>query len=244
MKKFWQIMKAMVLAVFCMGLLVGGTFTWKGWQLYRQVVEERPLAQVVAEVRAAENYTRLEQLPDFYLNAVVAVEDKRFYRHDGIDPISICRAVLADVRAGSFVEGGSTITQQLAKNLYFTQEKKLERKIAEVFVAWDLEELCEKDEILELYVNDIYFGAGYYCIHDAAQGYFNKLPADLTDAECALLAGLPNAPSVYNPKKNPELAAQRQQQVLKRMVKCNMLTPEEASDLVILAQLLEAFETL
>ena len=235
MKKFWQVIKITVIAVFCMGILVGGTFTWQGWQLYRQAVEERPLAQVLAEARAQENYTRLEQLPDFYLNAVIAVEDRRFYQHDGIDPISICRAMLADLRAGAFVEGGSTITQQLAKNLYFTQEKKLERKIAEVFVAWDLEELCEKDEILELYVNDIYFGAGYYCIHDAAQGYFNKLPGDLTDAECALLAGLPNAPSAYNPKKNPELAAQRQRQVLRCMVNCNMLPPEQAGDLVMLA---------
>lgn len=239
MKKLYRVGRALVLAVICLGLLIGGGFIWQGWQLYQEAMAERPLEAVVAEVRAAEHYTRLEQLPEFYLQAVVAVEDRRFYEHDGIDPVSICRAVYADLKAGAFVEGGSTITQQLAKNLYFTQEKKLERKIAEVFVAWDLEQLCDKDEILELYVNDIYFGAGYYCIFDAAEGYFNKTPQELTNAECALLAGLPNAPSAYNPKKNPELAAQRQQQVLRCMVNCKMLTAEEANNMVILAQLLD-----
>ena len=105
-------------------------------------------------------------------------------------------------------------------------------------MAWDIEKMCDKDEILELYVNDIYFGAGYYNIHDAAWGYFGKHPADLTAAESALLAGLPNAPSAYNPKANPELAVQRQQQVLRRMVDCDMLTSEEAGGLVFIAQAL------
>ena len=238
MKKIWRAIRITLGAVVCLGLILAGGLTWQGWQLYKQAVEARPLEQVLAETRAAENYTTLEELPQFYLDAVVAVEDKRFYKHGGIDLISIARAVAADLQAGALVEGGSTITQQLAKNLYFTQEKKFERKIAEVFVAWDLEKMCDKDEILELYVNDIYFGAGYYNIHDAAWGYFGKHPADLTAAESALLAGLPNAPSAYNPKANPELAVQRQQQVLRRMVDCDMLTSEEAGGLVFIAQAL------
>lgn len=241
MKKIWRIFKVLTVIMFMVGLLVGGTFALQGWQLYRQAVAERPLEQVLAEARAVEHYTSLDELPDFYLNAVVAVEDQRFYKHGGIDPISIVRAVLTDLRVGYLAEGGSTITQQLAKNLYFTQEKKFERKIAEIFVAWDIEELCAKEEILELYVNGIFFGAGYYNIYDASMGYFNKQPSELSNAECALLAGLPNAPSAYNPRKNPELAAKRQRQVLKRMVDCDMLTLEEADDLVILAQLMEDY---
>ncbi|MCM1136794.1 MAG: transglycosylase domain-containing protein [Clostridium sp.] len=238
MKKIWRLLKVMLSLCCCLGFLLAASLTWQGWQLYRQAVEARPLEQVLAEMRSAENYTALADLPRFYLNAVVAVEDQRFYKHGGIDVISIGRAVAKDLQAGALVEGGSTITQQLAKNLYFTQEKKFERKIAEVFVAWDLEQLCSKDEILELYVNDIYFGAGYYNIHDAAWGYFGKAPAELSQAESALLAGLPNAPSAYNPKTNPELAVQRQRQVLRRMGGCYMLTTEEAGGLVFIAQAL------
>ena len=230
MKKIWRAIRITLGAVVCLGLILAGGLTWQGWQLYKQAVEARPLEQVLAETRAAENYTTLEELPQFYLDAVVAVEDKRFYKHGGIDLISIARAVAADLQAGALVEGGSTRLRSVAAALPY--------KIAEVFVAWDIEKMCDKDEILELYVNDIYFGAGYYNIHDAAWGYFGKHPADLTAAESALLAGLPNAPSAYNPKANPELAVQRQQQVLRRMVDCDMLTSEEAGGLVFIAQAL------
>lgn len=120
----------------------------------------------------------------------------------------------------SFVEGGSTISQQLMKNEYFTQEKKLERKFAEIFAAWELEREYSKKEIFELYVNTIYFGSGYYGIHDAAEGYFGKEPSELTEYEAIMLAGLPNAPSAYSPDTNPELARQRMKQVLEKMVEC------------------------
>ena len=113
-----------------------------------------------------------------YINAVISVEDHRFYKHPGIDIISIGRAVINDIKAMSFVEGGSTITQQLAKNIYFTQEKKIERKIAEVFMAFDIEKKYDKNEILELYVNTSYFGDGYYTVKEASRGYFAKEPPD------------------------------------------------------------------
>ena len=128
----------------------------------------------------------------------------------------------------SFVEGGSTISQQLMKNEYFTQEKKLERKFAEIFAAWELEREYSKKEIFELYVNTIYFGSGYYGIHDAAEGYFGKEPSELTEYEAIMLAGLPNAPSAYSPDTNPELARQRMKQVLEKMVECEVLTQKEA----------------
>ena len=139
-----------------------------------------------------------------YIDAVLAVEDKRFYRHPGIDPIAIGRALINDIRAGAYVEGGSTITQQLAKNQFFTQDKKLVRKVSEMFMAFKIESVLDKDKILELYVNSIFFGNGYYCVGDASLGYFGKSPSEMDFDECMLLAGIPNAPSNYNPVASPE----------------------------------------
>ena len=130
------------------------------------------------------------------------------------------------------MEGGSTITQQLAKNLYFTQEKKVERKVAEVFMAVELEKEYSKKDILELYVNSIYFGNNYYCVKDASMGYFGKEPGKMTEYESTLLAGIPNAPSVYALTANPDLAAQRQRQVLEKMIKYKYLTSEEAEKIL------------
>ena len=121
------------------------------------------------------------------------------------------------------------MTQQLAKNMYFTQEKELQRKVAEVFVAFDLEQNYSKNEILELYVNTIYYGNGYYCVKDASEGYFGKAPNDMTDYESTLLAGIPNAPSKYAPTVSPELAQKRQEQVLARLVKCGYFTEERGT---------------
>ncbi|MFR0903577.1 MAG: transglycosylase domain-containing protein, partial [Anaerovoracaceae bacterium] len=115
-------------------------------------------------------------------------------------------------------QGGSTITQQLARNMYFEQNKKLTRKVAEVLVAFEIEKEYDKDEILELYVNTIYFGSGYYNIYDASLGYFGKTPSQLSDYEATMLAGIPNAPSVYDLNVNPDLAEQRRQQVVDCMV--------------------------
>lgn len=203
----------------------------RGYQMYRTALEDCSLEQKVAAVRSNEHYARLGELPDIYQDAVIAVEDHRFYSHRGVDPVAVARAVWNDLCSWSFKEGGSTITQQLAKNLYFSQERKLERKIAEVFMARAMEAAFEKDEILELYVNCIYYGSGYYCVYDAAVGYFGKEPWQLTDYECTLLAGLPNAPSVYDPTVNPALAAQRQAQVLQKMVCYGYLNEEEADEI-------------
>ena len=116
--------------------------------------------------------------------------------------------------------------------MYFTQEKKFTRKIAEVFMAYNIEKNYNKKEIFELYINTIYFGNGYYNIKDASLGYFEKLPKDLTDGECIMLAGIPNAPSIYNPRVNPELAKQRQKQVIQKMIKYGNLSEEEASRII------------
>lgn len=118
------------------------------------------------------------------------------------------------------------------KNEYFTQEKKLERKFAEIFAAWDIEKQCSKEDIFELYVNTIYFGSGYYGIYDAAEGYFGKEPSELSEYEAVMLAGLPNAPSAYSPDTSPELAKQRMRQVLDRMVECEVIDQTEADNLL------------
>ena len=165
---------------------------------------------------------------------MVAVEDRRFYQHKGVDFIGVCRAMVNNIQKKSFVEGGSCITQQLAKNIYFMNDDTLTRKIAEIFTAAELEKTFSKKEILELYFNVIYYGSGYYNIGDASQGYFGKKPYDLTDYEATLLAGLPNAPSAYSPDKNPDLAKKRQKKVVDAMVRMKYLTREEAN--VILAK--------
>jgi membrane peptidoglycan carboxypeptidase len=208
----------------CSGLAVVG----KGYEAYQEAVDEISLEDKVAAIRGKDSFTEYEELPQIYVQAVMAVEDKRFLRHMGVDPIAICRAVRNDILAGSFVEGGSTITQQLAKNLYFGQDKDLTRKVAEVLVAMDLERNYSKEEIFELYVNAIYFGDGYYDVASASQGYFGKEPEDMNDYECTLLAGIPNAPSVYAPTRNPELAAKRQLKVVERMEVCGYFSTEEA----------------
>ena len=221
--------KKIILFAILIIIIVFGNYIYFGYNLYKQAIEEMSIDDKINEIKqSVDNYTKYEDLPKDYINAVIAVEDRRFFEHRGIDIISITRAVLTDLKALKPVEGGSTITQQLAKNIYFTQKKKISRKVAEAFMAYQLEKELSKEEIFELYVNTIYFGDGYYNIHDACEGYFEKDVKDMDLYECTLLAGIPNAPSVYAPTKNPELAKERQIQVLNKMVKFNFLTQEDA----------------
>ena len=208
-------------------------FVYDGYELYKESITETSIEKKIEEIKNENpNYIEFENLPKDYINAIVAVEDRRYFEHNGIDLISITRAIVKDIQTMSLVEGGSTITQQLAKNTYFTQRKELTRKIAEVFMAFEYEKACTKEEILELYVNTFYFGDGYYCVYDAAKGYFDKEPKEMNLYESTLLAGIPNAPSVYAPTKNPELAKERQAQVLNKMVKYNYLSQEEADNVL------------
>lgn len=200
----------------------------QGYNMYKDAVKKYPPVQM-AELLRGEDFVRMEELPDFYIKAVICAEDKRFYSHKGVDPKAIARALAHDIRTFSFEQGGSTITQQLAKNFYYTQDKRPERKFAEIFTAFDIEKEFSKEDIFELYVNSIYFGDGYYGIAAAAEGYYGKKPLELTDYESAMLAGIPNAPSVYSPNKSPELAEQRLKQVLERMAECGEITAEQSS---------------
>ncbi len=228
MKKFLKILMILLLIGLSIALLIIGN----GYTMYKEAIENEPLEEKVAEIRSKESYTEFSELPQMYVNAVISVEDKRFFKHGGIDIIAIGRAAINDIKAMSYVEGGSTITQQLAKNMYFTQEKIMERKIAEVFMAWEIEANYSKEDIFELYVNSIYYGDGYYTVKEACEGYFNKEVSEMTDYECIMLAGIPNAPSVYAPTVNPELAKQRQRQVMDKMIENGYLTEEEANEIL------------
>ena len=209
--------------IFLCVLIAGGILVYQGYSGYRDALGEKSVEEMQEQIESIDNYTPLDEMPQTYIDAVLAVEDKRFYSHPGIDPIAIGRAVVNDIRAGAYVEGGSTITQQLAKNQFFTQEKKMVRKISEMFMAFKIESVLDKDKILELYVNSIFFGNGYYCVGDASAGYFGKPPSEMDFDECTLLAGIPNAPSNYNPVASPELARQRQAQVLDKMKRAGYL---------------------
>ena len=164
------------------------------------------MEEMAAEIKSIDHYTTLDSLPQTYIDTVLSVEDKRFYSHVGIDPIAIGRALVNDIKAGAYVEGGSTITQQLAKNQFFTQDKKIVRKIAEMFMAFKIESVLEKDKILELYVNSLFFGNNYYCVGDAAEGYLGKPPSEMHSDQCELLARMPNAHTYSHPPVATHLA--------------------------------------
>lgn len=228
MKLTFKVIKYIILIFLIVSIAIFAFKINKGYLMYKNAIQDTAIIDKAKEIKNKENYTKLEEMPQIYLNAVLAVEDHRFYEHKGLDFISIARAILKDIRELKLIEGGSTITQQLAKNSYFTQEKKIERKIAEIFMANELEHELSKDQILELYLNTSYFGNGYYSVKEAAKGYFEKEPMDMDEFESIMLAGIPNAPSVYAPNKNPDLAKQRQKQVARAMVKYGYLTQEEA----------------
>jgi penicillin-binding protein 1A len=172
---------------------------------------------------------RLADLPKALPAAVIATEDRRFYRHFGLDLLGLARAAFANLRAGHVVEGGSTLTQQLAKNIFLTPERTLLRKAQEALLALWLEHHFGKDRLLEIYLNRVYFGAGAYGVDAAARRYFGKSARQLDTYECALLAGLLKAPSKYSPAGNRKLAERRTAQVLDNMVAAGYLTPPQAA---------------
>lgn len=227
-----KIIKRIVIITILIAISIGLLVVGNGYNMYKDALKNTPLTEKIGSIKEKENYTKITEVPQIYLNSVISVEDHRFYKHKGFDVIAIGRAVVNDIKAMDYVEGGSTISQQLAKNMYFTNEKKITRKIAEIFMAFEIEKNYEKDEILELYLNTSYFGDGYYTLKEASRGYFNKEPNEMTDYECTLLAGIPNAPSIYAPTKNPELAKQRQKQVINKMIEYKYLTENEANKIL------------
>ena len=171
---------------------------------------------------------KLEDIPLPLKQATLAVEDSNFYYHFGIDPKAIFRAFITNIKAGHVVEGGSTITQQLTKTMFLSRERTLPRKIKEAILAVRLELVFTKDEILEMYLNQIYYGHGTYGVEAAAKNYFGKTVKELTIAECAMIASLPKAPNNYSPYRNPKRARKRRNHVIRRMENISFITKAEA----------------
>jgi penicillin-binding protein 1A len=236
----WELRLA-ILAPLCLGLpallLLFSAF------VYYTVVFPNPLAlrqkqrapvirilardgSVMSERGGADTHVPIEQLPHHLIDAVVATEDRRFFEHWGIDTTSLLRAAYANLRAGRFVQGGSTLTQQLAKNLFLTSQRTLDRKLEELILALWLEVRLSKPDILELYLNRVYFGGGAYGVEAAAQHFFGKAAAKATLAEAAVLAGLLKAPSKFSPAANPEIAWSRARSVMAKMAEAGLLSSE------------------
>ena len=228
-----KLIKRLLLLILIIIIIVASFIIYNGYAMYKNAVSKISLQDKISSIRNDSNFVSINEVPKYYLEAIIAVEDHRYREHGAIDIISIGRAFVSNVQAKELNEGGSTITQQVAKNLYFiTEENFVYRKIAEVFLAFDLENKYSKNEILELYFNTIYFGEGYYGIKEAAQGYYEKEPKDLTLYEATMLAGIPNAPSVYAPTINPDLAKSRQGKVIRSMIEYSYLTQEEADKII------------
>lgn len=197
-------------------------------QVYTKTARLVNLRQAVEARLDQRRFVPLADIPLPLQQAVIAVEDHRFYQHRGVDLEGIARAALVNLQEGSFQEGGSTITQQLVKNLFLSQDKTITRKLEEILLALDMELRFSKDDILAMYLNTAYFGAGAYGVGDAARVYFGKKPSDLNLAESALLAGLLQAPSALSPYSDFAAAKERQQVVLAAMVREGYITPSMA----------------
>jgi penicillin-binding protein 1A len=183
------------------------------------------IGEIYIEKRTLAPY---DKIPRHVVNAFVAAEDANFFRHRGVDYTAIARAAIKDLLGGSFAQGGSTITQQTVKNLFLTREKSISRKLKELILAYRMERKMSKEEILYLYMNQIYLGEGVYGVEAASRSYFGKGVDELGLAEGALLAGLPKAPTRYSPRTHPDLAKGRQRYVLRRMVEAELLTQADA----------------
>ena len=178
-----------------------GYYGYLGYQIYQDKIQEQSLSERVNQLKSKEDYVTLDRISPIYKEAVLESEDRRFYKHGPVDYYGLARAMFINITTFSFKEGGSTITQQLAKNLCLSFKKNLSRKFAEVFIAKDLEDHYSKDEILEMYLNITYLGEGNYGIQAASQYYYHIDAIDLNKQQCDILVKTLKRPSVYNPSK-------------------------------------------
>ncbi len=229
-----KFLRRIFLFVFIIIAIILAYLFFIGQSLYNEKIRQIGIDEKIKKIRNDEDFTSLSEVPEFYKNAVVSVEDHRFYKHGAVDFIALIRATVSNISQKEFKEGGSSITQQTAKNLYFMEEDNVvARKSAEIIMSYELEKRYSKDEILEIYINTIYFGNGYYGIKEACEGYLQKEPKDMNISEATMLAGVPNAPSLYNPKENLNLTQSRQKKVIGTMVENNYITQKEADNIEI-----------
>ncbi|HEY1505474.1 MAG TPA: penicillin-binding protein 1A [Stellaceae bacterium] len=243
-----KLLKLLIVLVILAGLAGAGTAGLAVWYFGRDLPDYEQLANyqppIVTRVYAGDGrlmaeyatekrvFIPIKAMPPLVIHAFLAAEDKNFYTHPGVDPLSMLRAGVTDLLhygSGRRPVGASTITQQVAKNFLLTNEVSLQRKVREALVAVRMEQVLSKDRILELYLNEIYLGGGAYGVAAAALNYFNKSLDELTPEEAAFLGGLPKAPNNYNPQRNPEAARERRNYVLDRMVEAGYLTAEQGA---------------
>ncbi|WP_416326657.1 transglycosylase domain-containing protein [[Eubacterium] hominis] len=223
MKFIKRILIFFIIALISLSILFVGV----GYVNYRKAVSDAPIEEKIAEIRGQKHYVKIEDIAPSLLQATVSIEDRRFYEHNGVDYRSLGRALVDNLFAKGIVGGGSTITQQLGKNLYFDYQPSYIRKMSEIFLAYDLEKELSKQEILELYVNVINYGDNHMGIYEASMGYFHKAPKDLDVDEATLLAGLPQSPSNYQLSNHEDAARIRQKQVLQAMVRDQHISNDE-----------------
>ena len=227
-----KIIRKVLLVLLILFVVLASILFIVGYSYYSEAIKEKPLVTRVEEIQKKEHFVKFDNLSKNYINAVIAIEDHRYYDHGPVDFIAIGRALFSNIKEGELEQGGSTITQQVAKNVVFNQEQSFIRKLAEIMASFDLEKNFSKNDIFEIYVNTAYFGEGQYGIYDASQFYYKKEPKDLDLNEASMLAGVPNAPSVYAPTINPVLAKQRQTQVIKAMVDYGFISNAEANTIL------------
>lgn len=224
-KKILLILIIIILLGFCL-------FVGAGYLNYAKAIKKTSITEKVAAIQGKENYVRYENINEDLLKATVSIEDRRFYEHDGVDYVSLIRAFVDNMFAKNIVGGGSTITQQLAKNMYFTLQPSYIRKVSEVFMAYDIEKVLDKKQIIELYVNIINYGDNYMGIKEASFGYFKKDPHALTLDEATLLAGLPQSPSNFQLSNHKPQALLRQRAVLEAMVRDKHIIQSQMDEIV------------
>ena len=227
-----KIIKRVLLILALLFVFVIGALGIAGYMEYRDALEEMPLSEKIEEIRKQPDYVTYDEIAPYLLDATVSVEDKRFYTHGGIDYLATARAIASNVFYNGIVSGGSTITQQLAKNLYFGYEPSVVRKAAEIFMAKDLEEHYTKEEILELYVNVINYGDNHIGIKQAAEGYFQIAPSALNLDQASLLAGIPQSPSNYQLSNHETVARKRQKVVLEAMLRDEKITEQQYEEMI------------
>ena len=199
--------------------------TLSRWErIYRMLTFKEKVEIALYQRVSKDTWVKSDVIPDNAKRALIAIEDKRYYKHGAIDVLGVSRALYVNAVAGETVEGGSTITQQLVKNLFLSSKRIMSRKVEEVFLAYLMEHYYSKDEIITMYLNTIYYGTDYYGIKAASEGYFKTEPKDLNLSQAAVLAGIPQAPSYFNPVSNIDATKQRQRTVLTLMAQQGIIS--------------------
>ncbi|CAM2751014.1 biosynthetic peptidoglycan transglycosylase [Erysipelothrix tonsillarum] len=230
-----KLIRKLILMILTVALVISGVIIFFGYQEYQSVIAKKPVDEVLMVLQQDEAYTKIDEIPNIAIKAMVATEDTRlFTRKSVMDPRAILRAIVHNLKQRKLVEGGSTIPQQVSKNLYFDHSASFVRKVSEYFVTRDLLLNYTKEEILEMYLNMIYYGDGNYGIYHASVGYFDVLPSELNDGQATLLMGLPQSPSYYALSSNFEAAKARQRHVLNRLVDIGEISEGRADEIYLI----------